>query len=164
MTDATPTDEAIEAVETDETEPAQAAPEPGDGDAQADEPDAQDDRQSRDAAKYRRRLRETESERDTLAAQVEALQRAAIEAQAANEAIKPAALWASGVQLAELLTDNGTVDTEKVMAACTTARELLGLGPRGSNRVPGEGSHVAPPAGINGREGMLSVVMGREGD
>ena len=164
MTDTTiTTDETTEPIDTDETKTTEAAPESGDGDAQADETESQDDRQSRDAAKYRRRLRETEAERDTLAAQVEALQRTAIEAQAATEAIKPAALWASGVQLADLITETGAIDAEKVTVACNTARDTLGLGPRYRIRVPGEGSVSSSP-GINGRDGMLNIVMGRDSD
>lgn len=157
MTDTTT--EATEPADTDldVTEAAEVT-EPADTDAQ-DDTDPFADRQDRDAAKYRRRLRDTEAERDTLAAQVEALQRAAIDAQAEAQAIKPAALWASGVQLADLLTDDGTVDPSKVTAACVTARDTLGLGPSSRNHVPSEGRNPATAAA--GRDGMLDVVMGR---
>ena len=58
--------------------------------------------------------------------------------------MKPAALWAAGTDLAGLLTDEGTVDAEKVTAAIAAAAETLG-----SPRVP-----VAPSAyGTQGRVG-----------
>lgn len=100
---------------------------------------------SKEAAKYRRRLRDTEVERDALAAQVEALQRATIDAQAEAAKIKPAALWASGAELADLITETGTVDTDKVADAITAARDTLGITvPPNGNHVPREGNN--PPA------------------
>lgn len=88
-----------------------------------------DPREGREAARYRRRLRETEAERDTLAARVEALQRAAVEREASGALARPEALWAAGVDLAGLLTDEGTVDAAKVAQAVEDARDRLGLAP-----------------------------------
>lgn len=119
-----------------------------------------EDRQDRDAIKYRRRLRDTEAERDTLATQVEALQRAAIDAQADRENIKPAALWASGVELADLLTETGTVDTDKVEVAITAARDSLGIPAPLRNHAPHEGGNPHP-GNTTGLDGMRDVVMGR---
>lgn len=155
MTETIETAEPVE-TDTDATEPVEAT----EAEAQADT-DAPDDRQDRDAAKYRRRLRETEAERDTLAAQVESLQREAIEAQANAQAVKPAALWASGVALADMLTETGTVDADKVASACNAARDALGLGPRYRNTVPREGGSPGSSA-TSGRGAMVDIVMGRD--
>lgn len=120
----------------------------------------------REAAKYRRRLREAETERDQLAAQVDALQRAEVERHAAAAELKPAALWSAGTQLADLLADDGTVDAAKVSTAIGAAREQLGIPappPRG-NYVKGEGLTVKRPSKPSGRDAMVGVVMGRDSD
>lgn len=93
----------------------------------ADESIPEQDSGNREAAKYRTRLREVEKERDTLSERVTALQRAEIERIAGTKLEKPAGLWASGVELADLLDENGDVDVEKVTAAAETAQEQLGL-------------------------------------
>jgi len=80
-----------------------------------------------EAAKYRRRLREAEAERDRLAGLVTGHQRAEVE-RMASSGIGPAALadgadlWAAGVELAELLDDEDRIDADKV--AAVTARVL----------------------------------------
>ncbi|MCD0181638.1 hypothetical protein [Micrococcus luteus] len=79
---------------------------------------------NREAAKYRTRLRETEAERDTVRGQldaahatVERLQRALVETTAASDLVDPADLWRhGGVEVSELLADDGTPDPEKVSA------------------------------------------------
>jgi hypothetical protein len=79
-----------------------------------------------EAAKYRRQLRETETARDALAAQLDASRRAQVDHLAEAARIKPAALWASGVTLDDLMTD-GIVDAVKVTAAAEKATSALGL-------------------------------------
>lgn len=83
--------------------------------------------QSKREARYRVQLRETEAERDTLAARVETMQRAEVERLAADVIAKPDALWASDTTLADLLDDDGQVDRDKVAAAAHAAKEKLGL-------------------------------------
>lgn len=64
-----------------------------------------------EAARYRRRLRDTETERDALANRVERLQRAEIERHAADRLSVVGDLFAvGGVQIADLLTEDGDVD------------------------------------------------------
>lgn len=82
---------------------------------------------NREAAKWRTKLRDTEAERDALAAQLEAMRRAAIDGHVTTMGMKPAALWASGAQLADLLGEDGTPDTAKVAAAVEAAKESLGV-------------------------------------
>lgn len=68
----------------------------------------------REAAKYRRQLRETEAERDTLSSRVEAMQRREVERLAAPGLAAPADLWLTGTTLADMLDDDGNVDPAKV--------------------------------------------------
>lgn len=103
-----------------------------------------------EAAKLRKRAQAAETERDTLTARVQAMQRAEVERHAAATLAKPAGLWVSGVDLAELLDDSGDVDPAKVREAATTAADQLGLGrTRPGNYVPREGT-IAPPSGKPG--------------
>lgn len=101
----------------------------GDPPPEADSPDqeAADTKASKEAAKYRRQLRAAESERDGLAARLESVQRSQIDAQVVATGIKPAALWASGVDIADLLAEDGTVDSERVADAVTGVREQFGI-------------------------------------
>lgn len=84
-----------------------------DQDGQSDD-DTDDDRGSGEAAKYRRRLRDTEAERDTLRQRVEHMQRAEIERLAAGKLADPADVWRDGAKLADLLDDTGNIDPDKV--------------------------------------------------
>lgn len=89
--------------------------------------EAQDDEPTgSEAAKYRRRLRDTEKERDELAARVEAMQRQQVETLLSRERMTPKALWAV-TELADVLTDDGLVDPVKVKAAAQAARKELGI-------------------------------------
>ena len=63
-----------------------AAPKPA-------EPEPKPDRE---AAKYRRQLRDTEAERDTLAGKVEAMQRREVERQVAEHLSNPEDFWLTG--------------------------------------------------------------------
>lgn len=136
----------------DSTEPAEdtTLAEPDERAAQ-DEPDSHNDGSGddRQAAKLRKRAQAAEAERDALREQVQALQRQQIDAQVTAAGIKPTAVWATGVELAELVTDEGTVDAEQVAAAIERARDELGVAPvgRGGAPVPGAGERptVAPP-------------------
>ncbi|MEE2852234.1 MAG: hypothetical protein VX424_06220 [Actinomycetota bacterium] len=82
---------------------------------------------NREAARWRTKLRDTEAERDVLATQLEAMQRAAVDSHVTAMGMKPAALWAAGANLEDLLDENGVPDLKKVEAAAATARETLGV-------------------------------------
>lgn len=118
--DTTETTEDTTEVQEQAQEPTGAAQKPQEGQEQ---PEATG---NQEAAKYRRRLRETEAERDALTTRLEALQRTMVEQYAADQIEKPAGLWAHA-QLADLLDDDGNVDRQKVIDASKTAREELGL-------------------------------------
>jgi hypothetical protein len=78
------------------------------------EPDDTEERtpDDKEAARYRRRLRETESERDGLAERLQVIQRGDAERIAASKMADPADLWRDGAQLADVLDDAGQVDTD----------------------------------------------------
>jgi hypothetical protein len=165
----TPVD--TEGAETPEADPAPDTTEAQAGDVSEDQDDADDDGASggdgpgREAAKYRRRLRDVEAERDALKATVESLQRAEADRLATADGLKPAALWSSA-ELGDLLGDDGTVDAARVSAAIATAREQLGIAPppppRG-NVVKKEGATLRRPPRPSGKDAMVGVVMGRDG-
>lgn len=135
-----------------------------DGDGEDDGASAGDG-PGREAAKYRRRLRDVEAERDALKATVAALQRAEVDRLATADGLKPAALWSSA-ELTDLLAEDGTVDQGMVAAAIAAARETLGIAPppppRG-NFVKKEGATLRRPGRPSGRDAMVGVVMGRDG-
>jgi hypothetical protein len=96
---------------------------------------------SREAAKYRRAARDAEAERDALAGRVAALQRAEVERLADVAGIKPAALWATGVDLPDVLTADGAVDTQAVAERLEAATADLGLQRRVDGNVAAEGRY-----------------------
>jgi hypothetical protein len=92
----------------------------------------------KEAAKYRRRLREVEAERDGLTGRLTAFQRGMAEQMAENLGLKPKALWASA-DLADLLADDGAVDGVRVYDAAQKAIAELGISrPKGTSRKPRE--------------------------
>lgn len=125
------------------TEPAQdtaADTEPGTEEEAQDKP-------GKEAAKYRRQLRATETERDTLRGTVETLQKQIVEDIAArgHRITKPSALWkADGFNIEALTGEDGRIDPNKVGAAVKTAVETLGLRQNG-------GLPAAPNAAREGR-------------
>ncbi|KUI37594.1 hypothetical protein AU195_18270 [Mycobacterium sp. IS-1496] len=117
---------------------------------------------NREAAKYRRRLRDTEAERDTLAARLEGMQRAEAERQAGELLTKGAALWAGGTTVSDLLNEHGELDSGKIQARAAEIREQFGIPqPRSGLHVPREGYSPGSP-GRSGADSMVNVVMGRE--
>lgn len=97
--------------------PGPAEPVPGD-DATTDH----------EAARYRTQLRAAEKARDAVTSRLETLQRREVERIVASlDVQRPAAIWAGGTQLADLLDDDGNVDQVLVEAATEKAIEALGL-------------------------------------
>ena len=76
-----------------------------------------------EAAKYRHRLREAESERDALLEQLAVLRRAAVDAEVTNNyRVAAEGFWASGVQLEDLLDDKGGIDLSLIHISEPTRR------------------------------------------
>lgn len=99
-----------------------------------------DSKAGRDAARYRRQLRDAETERDALRARLDAAQRREVEHLAQTARVRPVALWASGVTLADLLDAEGNVDAAKVSEAAENAASTLGLS-RTPKPDPSQGWH-----------------------
>ena len=104
---------------------------------------------NREAAKYRRQLREAEAERDQLRSTIDAMRRRAIEDIAARDhrVAKPEALWNAGADLTEMLADDGQLNLDAVNGWITASVEELGLAQKRSGPyVSREGSNPRPPA------------------
>ncbi len=69
---------------------------------------------AREAAKYRRQLRETQTSLDAATARVEAMQRAEVERIAGADLATPGDLWLTGPDLADLLDDVGRGSVTRV--------------------------------------------------
>jgi hypothetical protein len=70
---------------------------------------------SREAASYRRRLRETEAQRDALREQLDRIQTADVERIASASGLAVAGgVWQLGASLEALRSDDGTIDVETV--------------------------------------------------
>lgn len=115
--------------------------------------DEQPEREPRgaEAKRYRLKLRETEAERDALTEHLTALRRASVDDKVKGHKITPEGFWASGVQLEDLLDDDGHLDADKIKTAADTAAETLGLeriGTRGPY-VPKEGNITNPGKSVN---------------
>ncbi len=139
--------------------------EPGPADQQADTDDGTDsdqhddaagdqyddvDKPGAEAAKYRRRLRETETERDGLAERLAGYQRREAERLAADTLSRGDDLWIGDTDVAAVLDDAGNVDPDKVGAAVQAVldgRPQLG---RAHGRVkpnPQQGKPSSPQQG-----------------
>lgn len=116
---------------------------------------------NQEAAKYRRKLRDTETERDQLRDRVTGFQRAEVERLAAGRITNPAALWAAGVELESLLGPDGNPDPVKVQDAAQRAIDTLGLAkPPPANYAPLEGGN-RPASAWYGEGDMASIIRGR---
>lgn len=115
-----------------------------------------------EAAKWRRRLRDAEAERDALTERLTGLQRAEAERLAGEHIVKGAALWATGIDVADVLDEAGQVDPEKVAAFSAQARDSLGVEaprrrPRPNPAQYEDGLAVTP----NGDARMAGLIAGR---
>lgn len=112
-----------------------------------------------EAAKWRRKLRDTEKERDTLAARVVDIQRNQIASLLEREHVTIDALTATGATLADLCDSGGRVDAERVRAAAERARDVLGIKVHAGLHVPAEGK--IPPAAPS-RPGFASAFAPKD--
>ncbi len=77
-----------------------------------------------EAAKYRRRLRETEAQRDALTATLDVYRRRDVELAAEAAGLSRGAdLFDAGVNLTDMLGEDGTVDVERVQASVAAVLE-----------------------------------------
>lgn len=112
MIESTTTDMPAEGAET-----ASGAPEPAapiDDTSDGNDTRSGADSARNEAAKRRRQLRDTEAERDQWRQRAESLQRAEVERRAAAKLGDGADIWRDGATVADVLDDDGTIDTAKI--------------------------------------------------
>ncbi|MBX7434567.1 hypothetical protein JDV09_21060 [Mycobacterium sp. Y57] len=131
MTEPTPDTTADPAEPVEAVDPAPEA-------AEETPPEPVEESSNKEAAKWRRKLRDAEAQRDRLAATVEALQRSQIDAIADSAGVRPAAVHAVAA-LSDMVGDDGAVDPRKVADAVKQARDTLGVQTKGAP-VPGVGN------------------------
>ena len=105
------------------TEPADVIPEASPAeDAQLDVPS----KAGREAARYRTQLREAEAQRDTIRAQLVALQNQMIETSLPPN-LKPEAWRLAHPDISDLLSEDGTINRDALTEAISIAVETLGV-------------------------------------
>lgn len=116
------------------------------------EQDTQQQEQGNREARYRVERNEARAEVERLSGVVEGLQKQMVEGMIGD--LNAKAFWAgAGVEgVADLLSDDGSVDAEKVQAAVGVAREELGIpeGPRPPQAAPTQGREYGSE--VDGRE------------
>lgn len=112
----------VDAEDTPEETPADETPtEPPEDEA----PEDQSGKAGSEAARYRRRLRETEAERDTLRTRLDAQRDALLAGVIDSKLVR-----AAGLDPDEALDDNGVFDPDKAADLARRTNDELGLGPR----------------------------------
>jgi hypothetical protein len=158
-TTATATDAPAEAAERDAPVASQDAPNATaiPIDENGDERDESGRFLSREAASYRRRLRETESERDSLRERLERYERDHVERIAADAGLQvPADVWQFGASLDTLRDDEGGIDHDAVDGL---VKEIVSDRPGLQAQVVGDlgigrgaaaaGTPIAPEVGLS---------------
>lgn len=124
-----------------------------DAEVDTDEGEGSDERgaANREAAKYRRQLRDVEAQRDQLGERLAAMQRGQAETLAREHLADGADMFRDGLELAALLDGDGNLDPAKVAAAAKAA----------SKAHP----HWAAPRPIKrvNRGGLMSGATGSDG-
>jgi hypothetical protein len=121
-----------------------------------DAPKADEAGPNAEAARYRTRLREAETERDTIAGRLTGYQRAEAERLAAAGLSRASDLWLDGLDVAELLDEAGQVDADKVataVAAVLDGRPQLAAVVKRPRPDMSQGVHA--PAADSGWQGVL---------
>lgn len=111
-----------------------------------------DDRPGSEAAKYRRRLREAEAERDALRDRLDGANRREAERIASAHLAQADDLFAFDTRIDDLIGDDGLIDAERVETACVAlieARPGLRLPPRRPTFDGGVRGTSAPSRGWN---------------
>jgi hypothetical protein len=125
----------------------------------ADDAEAGGETPHREAAKYRTRLREVETERDGLSAQLDAMRRAEVVRVAGDGLARGDDLLTyRGDDVAPYLGDDGTVDAEKVAAAVTELVAERGHYLTGKRFVgTADSGHMGKPIGTQQPQRMGSI-------
>ncbi|MGG7307549.1 hypothetical protein ACQXVK_10195 [Curtobacterium sp. AB451] len=114
-----------------------------------------------EAAKYRRELRDTQAELATVKEQLITMRRVEVERLAEPEGVNGAALWASGVELDDLLNEDGTPNTDAVTAAVSNARTAFGIqGKPATSSAEGQGAVGESITGPKEQTGWAGALRG----
>lgn len=129
---------------------------------EAEPPTTDGAKAGKEAAKYRRRLRETEGERDALAEQVDTLRRTLAEEVivSTGRLSSAEALWAAGTRVADLLDDDGNLDRNKIEQAADAVAERFGMSRR-PKPSPAQRETDHAPAGLSGSDAMVEALTSR---
>lgn len=102
----------------------------------------------REAAKYRRKLRDAEAERDQLRTTLDTVQRAEVVRHIGNRIASPELLWIDGNKAGDFFNDKGGVDEAKVTKRLQEIRVKFGDGVMKSRGpyAPNEGRNPTNPA------------------
>ncbi len=122
--------------------------------------EADETRPGAEAARYRRRLRETETERDGLVEQLDGFRRREAERVAAGALSKASDLWLDGRTIGDLLDDDGQVDADKVNAE--VASVLDGRPQLATTRQRPKPDDAQGRPGPRSSEGWSDVLRGRK--
>jgi hypothetical protein len=127
-----------------------------------DERDDQGRYLSREAANYRRRLRETQAERDSLRIQLDQLQRAEVERLATAAGLAVASdVWMHGAALDTLRAEDGSIDRETVTGlVADIIKDRPGLRARPVGDI-GIGRGAAAAGTTTGPKVGLSALFGK---
>lgn len=115
---------------------------------------------NREAAKYRRRLRDTEAERDRLADQLATARKAVVESELDRLPVKvhPDLIWMRSAP-ADYFADDGTLNRERLQLIVDQLRQLGAAQVKGWHS--GEGREPRHPVGRGARDRALKLIMGR---
>ncbi|MBX7434171.1 hypothetical protein JDV09_18915 [Mycobacterium sp. Y57] len=122
-----------------------------------------------EAAKWRRQLRDAQTENKTLTGRVDGLLRREVERLAAQQLADPTDVWRDDVDLAGLLGEDGLPDPQKVDELIEA---IIGRHPhwrRGNPAAPastvsGDGNALRPPPGRAGPPSWQEVFKGQAAD
>lgn len=127
---------------------------------QPDQADEVDQGSNREAAKYRRRLRDTEAERDRLADQLATARKAVVEAALDRLPVRvnPELIWMRSAP-GDYFTEDGTLNRERLELIVDQLRKLGAAQVKGWHS--GEGREPRRPVGRSARDRATRVIMGR---
>ena len=116
---------------------------------------------NKEAAKYRRQLRDVEAERDNLHAQIDKMQRAQVEDALEGKLDKPSSFWLADHKPADFYTEDGELDSDKLNTAADTAIETIGLArARRFQGSAGQGVRQSTPQRKSKAEAWQEVLKG----
>lgn len=113
---------------------------------------------SREAARYRRRLRDAEGERDSLANQLDTARRQMVSHLAESQGTTLSALEFCGSSVAALTDESGLIDADAVAQAVSNARVQLGGKPHMSKPDAAQGQNGSPLSSPQFSEGFKPHV------